>query len=242
MNNTDRHTDMPDNKPKIIRVCIEGKRALFTRPELVAERQSYPVPTKSALKGILRAVYKHDGMNYRILSIHVCNQIQTDVVWRNELTETQIYGENYTPKNYIDRNRRNCSSPRGTAFLKNVRYIVEAEIIQLPHYWPDSKEHTLAEHYDIFYRHLRRGATQHAPWIGCREFEANVEEYPQNKEIQTYYKNRKIDLGLILEDLHYTLDGREYPVIAEAKIENGTIIYGKRYYPEDYPREEVLDA
>lgn len=227
-----------ENKAKI-RVCITGKRALFTRPEFVVERQSYPVPTKSALKGILRAVYKHDGMNYRINKIYVCNQIQTDTVWRNEVTDTQIYGER-DPKNYIDRNK--CAQPRGSAFLKNVKYIVEAEIIQTQHYWPNSKEHTLEEHYNMFFRHLRRGATQHTPWLGCREFEGNVEEFPKNEKIESYYKNRKENCGLMLEDIHYTKDGRAYNVMAETRIENGEVVYGKRYYPENYPWKEETNA
>lgn len=222
-----------------IRVCIEGKRALFTPPAFVVERKSYHVPTKSAIKGILRAVFKHDGMNYRINKIYVCNPIKTEVIWRNEVTDTQVFGSR-TPKNYIDRDR--CASPRGAAFLKNVKYVVEAEIIKTKPYWPNSKEHTLEQYYKMFFTHLRRGATQHTPWLGCREFECSVEEFPHDKKVETYYKNRKEDFGIMLEDIHYTNDMQGYPVMAETSMENGIIQYGQRFYPKEYPWEEENNA
>ena len=223
------------SEPYNIVVSISGEGALFTDPWFVAERKTMPVPSKSALKGILRAVYKHDGMNYDIKRVFVCNPIETDVIWRNEVTEVQTYGVGFTPKLYIDRSR--CSGPRGNTFLKNVRYIVEAQIVELPHFWPDSRHHTLKDHYKMFFRHLDAGGCQHTPWLGCREYEGIVE--PFSGEISSYYQGRSIEFGdFLLEDILYTQKGEAYPVFAKTGIEDGLIVYGDRIYPKGLPGKD----
>lgn len=213
-------------------VSVYGPRALFTLPQHNVERLSSPVPPKSSLKGILRAVYKHDGMNYEIDRVYVCNKVDRDVIWRNEVTDTQVFGDGFSPKVYLD--ARKCRSPRGTSFLVDVRYVVEAHIVELPHFWPDSRHHSLDEHYKMFFRHLRRGACQHTPWLGCREFEGCVEEF--SGPVESYYHGRKERFGILLEDILYTRQGLEFPVWCDTGIVDGVVTYyGERIYPKGMP-------
>lgn len=67
------------------RIDVQGDYALFTRPELSAERMSYDVPTPSAMRGLIESIYWHPGMRYVIDRIHVLNEIRTTNVRRNEV-------------------------------------------------------------------------------------------------------------------------------------------------------------
>ena len=50
----------------MIQLEVWGAYALFSRPELKVERVSYDVPTPSAARGIVEAVYYHPGLRWYI--------------------------------------------------------------------------------------------------------------------------------------------------------------------------------
>lgn len=69
-------------------VVIEvwGDFACFTRPEAKVERLSYPVPTPSAIRGILSAIYsKPKEFYWQINRIEVLNPIKFISFKRNEV-------------------------------------------------------------------------------------------------------------------------------------------------------------
>ena len=55
-----------------IKLEVWGDYALFTRPEMKAERVSYDIITPSAARGLIEAIYWHPGMRWHIDRIHVC--------------------------------------------------------------------------------------------------------------------------------------------------------------------------
>ena len=73
--------------PKPIRIRVWGKYALFSRPELKAERYSYDIITPSAARGIFDAIYYHPGLKWQIKRIYVQKPIKLANVRRNEVTK-----------------------------------------------------------------------------------------------------------------------------------------------------------
>ena len=69
-----------------VKMEVWGERALFTRPEMKVERVSYDVPTPSAARGMLEAVYYHPGLVWRIDKIYIMNPIQFTNIRRNEVS------------------------------------------------------------------------------------------------------------------------------------------------------------
>ena len=68
-----------------IRMEVWGEYALFTRPEMKAERVSYDVITPSAARGLLESVFWHPGLKWNICSIRVCAPIEFVNIRRNEV-------------------------------------------------------------------------------------------------------------------------------------------------------------
>ena len=69
----------------MIQLEVWGPYALFSRPELKVERMSYDVPTPSAARGIVEALYFHPGLRWVIDRIYVMNPIRFTGVRRNEV-------------------------------------------------------------------------------------------------------------------------------------------------------------
>ena len=59
------------SKENMVAVRVWGDFACFTRPEMKVERVSYPLPTPSAARGVLEAIYWEPQMYYIIDSIYV---------------------------------------------------------------------------------------------------------------------------------------------------------------------------
>ena len=67
-----------------IRLLVKGDYALFTRPEMKAERVSYDVITPSAARGILESIYWKPAIKWVVDRIIVLNPIVFDSIRRNE--------------------------------------------------------------------------------------------------------------------------------------------------------------
>ena len=170
-------------------IRVFGSRACFTRPELKVERVSYEVPTPSALEGLLKAIYWHPGINYRINKIHVLNEIEFESRKCNEITtalNAQTFRKNL--EKGLPLPHANCSEHdiRNTAHLINVDYIIEANMVidELI----ETKEN-LIKNLAIFQRRLEKGQYFSKPYLGLREFGAYVEK-GNKKDIESgYYYN-----------------------------------------------------
>ena len=75
----------------MFRIIVTGDRACFTRPESKVERVSYPVPTPSALVGLLKSVYWKPAIRYVIDKIVVFNEIKFANIRRNEVSAKVLY-------------------------------------------------------------------------------------------------------------------------------------------------------
>jgi CRISPR-associated protein Cas5 subtype I-C len=58
-----------------VEVKVWGDRACFTRPEMKAERVSYPVMTPSAARGVLEAIFWKPEFAWRVREIWVLKPV-----------------------------------------------------------------------------------------------------------------------------------------------------------------------
>ena len=118
----------------LVRVKFWGARALFTRPEYKVERCTYEVPTCSALRGMLDAIYWHPPFSWEPREVWILNPIRTFSVVRNEVTHRASYRaareriEGVSLGYTVDSDR----TPRHTRGLKDVAYLVVAEPVERP--------------------------------------------------------------------------------------------------------------
>ena len=207
-----------------ITIRIRGDYALFTRPEMKVERVSYDVITPSAARGVIEAIYWKPAIRWVIDKIHVLNKIEFTNIRRNEVSdkistrEAERRMNGATDPFFLD--ATNARQQRAALVLKNVDYIVEAHFELVPEQvGPDD---TVAKHYNIALRRLRKGQHYHAPYLGTREFGARVDliedgDIPRGDLFGTQ------ELGWML----YNLDFRDaqdiVPQFFKASMQDGVI-------------------
>ena len=139
-------------------VRVKGDLALFTRPELKAERVSYSVITPSAARGIIECIFWHPGQKYVIDKITVLSPIRFTSIRRNELGDVasakRILTAGKTGSPYhldITETRQQRSS----VILQNVDYLIDAHFDILPN--KIGKRDTKEGFYNMLMRRLRNG-------------------------------------------------------------------------------------
>lgn len=196
-----------------------GPRACFSRPELKVERYSYDVPTPSALRGMISAIYWHPSIEWKIQSIYVLNPIRSEVIKVNELGRRipRIRDAKTAFSSVIVANQ-STRVQRSERILLDVHYVVSARFEMTrnddPNYNPDKV-------YAIVSRRLASGSCFSTPYFGCREFSAGFARWPDDKPIEPIAESR--DFGLMLYDLDYSNPADIRPMYFHAVMENGTI-------------------
>ena len=156
-----------------IKLEVWGDYALFTRPEMKAERVSYDIITPSAARGLIEAIYWHPGMRWHIDRIHVCAPIRFTNLRRNEVKSTisarnaRTVMERGTGELYL------CTSEdiqqRAAMLLRDVRYVIETHFTMTEKASPGDNP---GKFQDIIKRRIKKGQFYHQPCFGCREFPA----------------------------------------------------------------------
>ncbi len=191
-----------------IKLKVWGDFACFTRPEMKAERVSYDVPTPSAVRGIIEAIYWKPQIRWIVDRIHVLKPIRFANIRRNEVSHKMAIsgkaGVNAAmkdPELSIGLAVEDCRQQRANLLLQDVAYVFEAHIELL------DKSDPIGKHLDIFNRRARKGQYHHAPVFGCREFPVSFEllegEALEESELAN---DQPLDLGYMLYDMIYTPD------------------------------------
>jgi len=200
-----------------LEVKFWGESACFTRPEMKVERVSYPVPTPSAARGMLEAIFWRPQVAWRIHEIWVLKPIRYFSILRNEVntraSERAARGWEQHGGGYDAAADR---AQRHTLALRDVAYVVRAYMDIKPGVKDDP-----AKYRDQFRRRVRKGRCFATPYLGCREFTAFFAE-PDGSERPI---ERTEDLGTMLYDLDYDPDGsgRGAPWFFQARLERGIL-------------------
>lgn len=204
------------------RLEVWGDYALFTRPELKAERVSYDIITPSAARGIIEAIYWKPAIAWHIDRIHVYNPIEFTNIRRNEVSSkisARIVNHVIKGGNkplYINTNADR--QQRASMVLKNVRYIIEAHFELTD---KAGETDTNEKHYNIALRRMRNGQCYHNPYFGCREFPANFRILEGNAP-ESDLKG-EVDLGYILHDMDFQDIGNIKPKFFRPVMRDGII-------------------
>jgi len=146
-------------------VRASGELACFTRPEMKVERVSYEVMTPSAARGVLEAVLWKPQIAWHVHAIEVLAPIRWASFRRNEV-QSRASARSGEILADDDRTQRN------TVALRDVDYVIKASFELTEKAGPDD---SVAKYVEMFLRRLRKGQHHHAPYLGCREFAAQVE-------------------------------------------------------------------
>ncbi|MBE2271549.1 MAG: type I-C CRISPR-associated protein Cas5, partial [Anaerolinea sp.] len=189
-----------------ITIRVQGRYALFTRPEMKVERVSYDVITPSAARGIIEAIYWKPAIRWVIDKIHVLREIEFTNIRRNEVSDKasvdnalQVMQGASKPL-YIAATE--ARQQRAAMVLKDVDYVIEAHFAKVEKEW--GERDTEEGHYNIVLRRLREGQHFHAPCLGTREFPAKVELIEDKRDIPASPLRGARDLGWVLYDLDFS--------------------------------------
>lgn len=167
-------------------VEVWGDLACFSRPGAKVERLTYPVPTPSAVRGILSSVYaKPKEFYWQVNRIEVLNPIRTISFKRNEVKSKVRDKPIFTEEE---------RTQRQTVALRDVRYRFAASICPRPDFTG-----TAAQLYAQALRRIREGKAFVQPSLGLREFvayfaEADCTNGPRPIPVD-------MDLGLMVYDV-----------------------------------------
>lgn len=185
------------------------------------ERVSYDVPTPSAARGIVEAVYYHPGLRWYIDRIHVLNPIRFVSIRRNEVTD-KISGRNVRQAAqgggqplYLVTSQKIVQ--RSSLLLQDVHYVIEAHFEMTDKAAPSDNP---GKFQDIVTRRMERGQCFHTPYFGCREFPVSFRRWPGGP-IPSIDETR--DLGLMLYDFDYSDPAAITPTYFRARLEHGVL-------------------
>jgi CRISPR-associated protein Cas5d len=173
----------------MVSVKVWGDYACFSRPEFKVERVSYPIITPSAARGVLEAIYWKPAFRYQIRRIHVLRLGSQTSILRNEIAEKQ----GTSPFQAEDKRQQ-----RTSLVLKNVAYMIEAEIVLRPF-----ARDEIGGYLDQFNRKVRRGQCHHTPCLGAREFSAFFEPPSDEDRGDLASTALTVDFGQMLFDLAF---------------------------------------
>jgi CRISPR-associated protein Cas5d len=192
-------------------VQARGDYAAFTRPEFTSERFSYPIITPTAAIGLLSAIFWKPQIRWVIDRIDVLAPVHWMNLRRNE-AGTAITAD-HRKAGYL--NVDEVVQQRMTTMLRDVHYRIHANV------WvhPEADEQDAAKWRDQFVRRVDRGQSFRTPFLGMREFHADVTPADDTPAIDWTE-----DLGIMLHSITYDdWTGKETYDWFDASVEHGTM-------------------
>ena len=201
-----------------IRLHVWGANALFTRPEMKAERVSYDVMTPSAARAIVSSIYWKPQIEWVIDRIHVLKPIRFMSVRRNEVSAKAVNPKSEAlTGNEVDRMGIDIvedRQQRASLLLVDVGYVIDAHFNVLkPTVEKNgpalSASECEAKHISMFNRRARAGQCFRMPYFGCREFPVSfelIEEGVPLPPCELPADQRNKDFGFMFHDFVYRED------------------------------------
>lgn len=216
--------------PQTVSLRVWGEFACFTRPEMKVERVSYRVPTPSAARGMLEAVFWEPEMYYLIDSITVVKPGKWFSFRRNEVgkvisidaAKSAMAGTKVMEPIIAGAGKDTDCQQRNMLALTGVEYVFTAEV-RLTAKGKATGEKEL-KYVEQFRNRAAKGKCAHRPALGVREFAADF-EYCDGP--LTLANGLTEDLGIMLYDVFDPTARRDQknappqPVFFNATITNG---------------------
>jgi len=194
---------------------IWGDFACFTRPECKVERLSYPIPTPSAIRGVLNAIYnKPEEFYWQVKKIEVLKPIKFISFKRNEVKGKIDSQFNVIYADSTDDTAKGRTQ-RQTTMLKDVWYRITANIEIL-----QKGKITENQIYEQAIRRIENGKCYYQPYLGTRECVAYFGERNKNQKPI----NESLDIGLMLYDVFDITKPKgikSFITLFKAKMNNG---------------------
>ena len=194
-------------------VCrVIGNRACWTNPNNNVEQYSYDVPTASALRQVLGAIYSKPEMRIIIDRVEVLKPIKRETIMLNGVAYNAMPRRSHDATNHRQQLMR--------SYLTDVDYRVFAHIVDVG---SDEHKNYRHKHINIFNTRLKRGAQYKQPFLGVREYIGDV--LPDFDKIEPI--NVSEDYGIVLHDIiHPTKYNKQKDIVrtkAHIKMINGVI-------------------
>ncbi len=198
-----------------MRIEITGKRALFARPELRAERVSYEIPPVSAAIGILRCIFWHPQMDFRISKIYSLKKPHYESMTTHALTRKGVVktGRAISYGSIV-------KTPRSMLILKDVHYIIEFTI--RANGLGKRPDDSTAKFCGEFARRARKGACFCEPSLGAREFSCDFRLMDDDEEIPVSENRGVKPLGRMLHHVEFS-DGKVMPIFYNPVMRDGVV-------------------
>jgi CRISPR-associated protein Cas5d len=204
-----------DKVDPTVTVRFWGEWACFTRPENKAERVSYEMPTPTAARGLLEAIFWKPQFQWQIEEIWLLNPVRTMLFVRNELTQRQSHrvAQRWAQEGGGYRTSQDRVQ-RGTLALRDVNYLIRARVAVKP--GVDDHPH---KYRDQFLRRVERGQRFRQPYFGLREFAADFDLSDGTERPLPVDR----DLGWMLHSLNYQPNGTAIPCFFRAELRQGVM-------------------
>ena len=194
---------------KGIRLHVWGDYALFTRPEMKAERVSYDVMTPSAARAIVSSIYWKPEIEWVIDRIHVLKPIRFTSVRRNEVGAVAVVPRHEAIAGLLVEDER---QQRASLLLKDVGYVIEAHFNVVSRTLEKNGAQVdlalcEAKHISMFNRRAEAGQCFCQPYFGCREFPVSFRLLKEADPLPDNQLDvRDKDFGFMFHDFMYRED------------------------------------
>lgn len=205
--------------------CLEvsGEFACFTRPEMKVERVSYDVITPSAARAVFEAILWKPAIRWRVTKVEVLKPIRWINLRRNEVgakasvrnAEQAMAAGRGDLGLYVEDKRQQ----RAGLFLRDVAYRLHADLQVRGERVDDSSP---AKFWSMFERRAQTGQCVNQPYLGCREFAAQV-RLVSAADAQPPPIDETRDLGFMLHDLDFAAAEGITPRFFRAQMDRGVI-------------------
>jgi len=198
---------------------IAGDFACFTRPEMKVERVSYDLITPSAARAVFEAILWKPAIRWHVRRIEVLRPVRWINLRRNEVgavistrnvQQAMAAGEGDLTL-YVEDERQQ----RAGLFLRDVAYRVHAEL-EVRNDEPPQKYH------QMFERRAAKGQWVNQPYLGCREFAADVRLVGATDDLPAPIDESR-DLGWMLHDLDFAQLNDPQPRFFRAQLTRGVV-------------------
>ena len=191
----------------MIQLEVWGDYALFSRPELKVERVSYEVPTPSAARGIVEAIYFHPGLKWSVDRIYVLSPIRFATVRRNEIEgklSARVARQAAKTGRPLFQAASQEIAQRASLLLQDVDYVIEAHFTMTNRAAPSDNP---GKFQDIVTRRMERGQCYHTPYFGCREFPVHFRRWGGGllKDVRLFDQYTGVQLGENQKSLAFAL-------------------------------------